>query len=231
MTVSLRPPSIGCSSSSLRGPSRHRRSAVRGGWGLVAAVALVLSGCAGESGESPGQGARPAQATALHEMPRFPAPPDSRSMGAMDEPEDSLNLPLGAAEPSGNVPARRVAGRVFRRVSMVSTGARFDTLLEHYRGVVAEGGYEVVFECEGVEACGGERFVSEVIEGYVTAPANASRARMVLALTQPTSGDLGHFSLARDHAGVVEYVAVTVTRSQEGPFTVVTQQAFVVADD
>lgn len=192
---------------------------------LAAMIVLSVSACSGE----PGQPAEPVETVSVVDMQRFPAPPDSRSMGAMDEPEASLRLPLGAARQDGEVPARTLQGRVFRRVSMVATGGRFDTLLAHYRDVIREGGYEVLFECEGVEDCGGARFVSEVIEGYVTAPGNVSRASAVITLTQPSSGELGHFSLAREHAGVAEYVGVTVSRSDNGPLTVVTQQAFVVA--
>jgi hypothetical protein len=205
-------------------PRRFRTRAV---CGLAAVVMLSLSGCSGDSGQQ----ASPDERVPVADMQRFPAPPDSRSLGASDEPEARLRLPLGAAGDDGVMPSRLIEGRVFRLVSMVSSGGRFETLLDHYRGLVAEGGYEVIFECQGIEDCGGARFVSEVIEDYVTTPGHVARMRTVIALTQPTSGELGHISLARVHAGATEYVGVTVSRSEKGPLTVVTQQAFVASGD
>jgi|GEM_PF-3661263 len=147
-------------------------------------------------------------------------------MGIIDEPVAALSLPTGPAGEDGHVPTRRVEGRVFRRVSLMSTGSEIETLTSHYRERFEEGGYTVVFECEGVEGCGGTRFVSEVIEDYVTAPDNASRSRSVATLTQPTSGELRHFSATRARDGVAEHVTVTLTRSEKGPLVVVTQHAF-----
>lgn len=196
--------------------------------GLAALMVLALSGCSGDPGDGASQ-EPPGETLAVADMERFPAPPDSRSLGASDEPEARLRLPLDPPGQDGYVPSRTVEGRVFRRVSMVSSGDRFATLLDHYRGLAAEGGYEVLFECEGVEACGGGRFVGHAIEDYVTAPGNVARSSTVIALTQPTGGELAHFSLGREHAGVAEYVGITVSRSEKGPLTVVTQQAFVAA--
>ncbi|TXK64932.1 hypothetical protein [Alkalisalibacterium limincola] len=192
---------------------------------LLLACAFTLPGCSDEGGsQAP---ADPAGSSAVvAEMKRFPSPPASRSLGIMDDPVAALSLPTGPTDAEGGVPVQRVEGRVFRRVSLMSTGSQINALASHYRERFEEGGYTIVFECEGADGCGGTRFVTEVIEDYVTAPDNVSRSRSVITLTQPTSGELRHFSVARNHEGVAEHIAITLTRSEKGPLVVVTQQAF-----
>lgn len=196
----------------------------------LAVMMLPLAGCSDEPAP-PAAPAEPVHPLPVGEMQRFASPPGSRSMGAMDEPAARLSLPLGGADPAGEVPVRHVEGRVFRRVSMAAGTTDFQALLEYYRQAVTEGGYEVLFECVGMDACGGDRFVGTVIEDYVTAPANVSRSSTVITLTRPAGGELGHFSLMRQHPGVTEFVGITVARSENGPPTVVTQQAFVASTD
>lgn len=203
---------------------RHGMAAARA---LAACLIVALTGCA----DAPEPDPVPAERDSVEDLERFPSPPASRSMGAMDEPDARLELPIGAAGTSGELSVKALEGRVFRRVSMVATGEQIGPLLEHYRGLFDEGGYTVLFECGSVEACGGAPLISKVIEGYATAQGDGTRAATVIALIQPTSGELQHFSLSRELAGVDEYLSVTVSRSEGGPLMVVTQQGFVEAEN
>lgn len=227
MPDTLRSPSTGpgFAQGPLPANRRLRKRTRHLAWAVVVSMVVALAGCSSGSNDD----APPEVPVAVSDMQRFPSPPDSRSLGAMDEAEARLTLPLGPADAAEGMPGESFEGRVFRRVSMVSTGVTMETLLAHYRGLIAEGGYAVLFECAGVEDCGGAPFVSEVVEAYVTAPGNVSRAGTVIGLTQPSGGELQHFSLSRDHAGAREYVSITISRSAQGPLMVVTQQAFVAA--
>lgn len=188
--------------------------------GLLAVVACSPEPAAPVEPAQPEASAPSAESAEPAQRPRFPSPPGSRSIGSSVEP-GVLDVPLGPAAAGSDVPMERVEADVRRRMSVLGTNEDGAGLAEFYRAHIESNGYDVLFECEGMEACGGPGFVSAVAETFVTQPRRPSNASMVTSLMGTQSGFVRHYSLR--HAAGNGYVTVTEVHSDAGPVAVLTQ--------
>lgn len=186
---------------------------------LVVFAALALAGCSSEPAE-PAASAQSIEAAPSPTPARFPSPPGSRSIASSVEP-GVLAVPLGPAGEGADAPMELVEADVRRRMNVLGMDEDGAGLADFYRAHIDANGYEVLFECEGLDACGGPGLVSAVAETFLTQPRGTRLASMVTGFMQPQTGFVLHYSL-RGASGE-GYVTVTAVRSDAGPVTVLTQ--------
>lgn len=195
---------------------------------LPIVLVAVAAGCSDGPSDAPGSTlvvptdvvARAPEGTAV----RIRQPPNSVVLAHSRAEPGQLRLPTGPAPEEGVIPIEVIrAERVSRRFITVP-GEGVEAEVEAYVDNLVEAeGFVPVFECRGLAACGGIRFVSSVFEDMVTAADQAPRARLLIALSRPGREPVRHLSLQRRVQGWTQHATVTVSRSDNGPVVILVQ--------